>query len=186
VAVLGQERKAQSWLRENMPSAFLRRSRSWRRVSTSRAETPDFLFWSRLMPTAGKALLSMRSFELTPRVKRPVGNQEIAGNLGHRFVAAFQQLNRFPFERFGNRSWGLLHGLFPSWSTSTSSSFPSPLSRVKTTSVKTILIHPGSHADGWSNGALVARTMWDLLMRSVQERHTWQGPPHLHRGSYSL
>ena len=132
VAVLGQERKAQSWLRENMPSAFLRRSRSWRRVSTSRAETPDFLFWSRLMPTAGKALLSMRSFELTPRVKRPVGNQEIAGNLGHRFVAAFQQLNRFPFERFGNRSWGLLHGLFPSWSTSTSSSFPSPLSRVKT------------------------------------------------------
>src|SRR5690242_19121816 len=41
VALLGNERKAQSWLREKMPSAFFRISRSWRRVSTSRAETPD-------------------------------------------------------------------------------------------------------------------------------------------------
>ena len=36
VVVLGNKRKAQSWLREKMPSAFFRMSRSWRRVSTSR------------------------------------------------------------------------------------------------------------------------------------------------------
>ena len=36
VVVLGNEWKAQSWLREKMPSAFFRMSRSWRRISTSR------------------------------------------------------------------------------------------------------------------------------------------------------
>ena len=35
-AVLGNERKAQSWLREKMPSAFFRISRSWRKISFSR------------------------------------------------------------------------------------------------------------------------------------------------------
>jgi hypothetical protein len=132
VAVLGHERKAQSWLREKMPSAFFRMSRSWRRISTSRAETPDFLFLSRLMTAAGKGLLTLLSEELTPMVKRTVGNPQIAGNLGQRFGAGFHQLNRFQFELFRKRSLGLLHGLFPSRSMSTSSSLPSPLSRVKT------------------------------------------------------
>jgi len=36
LAVLGNEWEAQSWLREKMPSAFFRMSRSWRSVSTSR------------------------------------------------------------------------------------------------------------------------------------------------------
>src|SRR5579859_1020937 len=74
VVLLGNERKTQSWLREKMPSAFFRMSRSWRRISTSRAETPDFLFLSRLMTAAGKGLLSLLSEELTPMVKRTVGN----------------------------------------------------------------------------------------------------------------
>ncbi len=87
------------------------------------------------MTTAGKALLTVRSFELTPMVKRTVGNPQIAGNLGQRFVAGFHQLNRFQFELFRKRSLCLLHGLFPSWSMSTSSSLPSPLSRVKTIDV---------------------------------------------------
>lgn len=34
--VLGNEGKAQSWLREKMPSAFFRISRSWRKTSFSR------------------------------------------------------------------------------------------------------------------------------------------------------
>ena len=135
VVVLGNERKAQSWLREKMPSAFFRMSRSWRRISTSRAETPDFLFLSSLMTAAGKGLLTMLSEELTPMVKCTVGNPQIAGNLGQRFVAGFHQLNRFQFELFRKRSLCLLHGLFPSWRMSTSSSLPSPLSRVKTKQV---------------------------------------------------
>src|SRR5258708_2847382 len=93
------------------------------------------------MTTAGKALLTMLSEELTPMVKRTVGNPQIAGNLGQRFVAGFHQLNRFQFELFRKRSLGLLHGLFPSWRTSTSSSLPSPLSRVKTS----CYLHGGWH-----------------------------------------
>src|SRR6266849_9614530 len=84
------------------------------------------------MTTAGKALLTVLSEELTPMVKRTVGNPQIAGNLGQRFVAGLHQLNRFQFELFRKRSLCLLHGLFPSWRMSTSSSLPSPLSRVKT------------------------------------------------------
>src|SRR6266516_234584 len=85
------------------------------------------------MTTAGKGLLTVLSEELTPMVKRTVGNPQIAGNLGQRFVAGFHQLNRFQFELFRKRSLCLLHGHFPSWRLSTSSSLPSPLSRVKTT-----------------------------------------------------
>ncbi len=88
-------------------------SRSWRKVSTSRAETPDFLFLSRLMTTAGKGLLTVRSFELTPMVKRTIGDQEIAGNLGQRFVAGFHQLNRFQFELFRKRSLSSFAWSFP-------------------------------------------------------------------------
>src|SRR5258708_26120500 len=84
------------------------------------------------MTAAGKGLLTVLSEELTPMVKRTVGNPQIAGNLGQRFVAGFHQLNRFQFELFRKRSLSLLHGLFPSWRMSTSSSLPSPLSRVKT------------------------------------------------------
>src|SRR5258708_38820775 len=84
------------------------------------------------MTAAGKGLLTRLSEELTPMVKRTVGNPQIAGNLGQRFVAGFHQLNRFQFELFRKRSLSLLHGLFPSWRMSTSSSLPSPLSRVKT------------------------------------------------------
>ncbi len=84
------------------------------------------------MTTTGKGLLTLLSEELTPMVKRTVGNPQIAGNLGQRFVAGFHQLNRFQFELFRKRSLCLLHGLFLLWRMSTSSSLPSPLSRVKT------------------------------------------------------
>src|SRR5258708_12027610 len=84
------------------------------------------------MTAAGKGLLTLLSEELTPMVKRTVCNPQIAGNLGTRLVCGFHQLNRFQFELFRKRSLSLLHGLFPSWRMSTSSSLPSPLSRVKT------------------------------------------------------
>src|SRR5258708_12592279 len=84
------------------------------------------------MTDAVKGLLTLVSEELTPMVKRTVGNPQIVGNLGQRFVAGFHQLNRFQFELFRKRSLSLLHGLFPSWRMSTSSSLPSPLSRFKT------------------------------------------------------
>jgi hypothetical protein len=74
------------------------------------------------MTAAGKGLLTLLSEELTPMVKRTVGNPQIAGNLGQRFVAGFHQLNRFQFELFRKRSLRM----------STSSSLPSTLSRVKT------------------------------------------------------
>ena len=86
------------------------------------------------MPTAGKGSLSLRvSEELAPVVQRAVGaHPQIAGNLGSRFVAALHQLHRFQFELFGKRALRLLHRLVPLWRTSTSSSLPSPFSRVKT------------------------------------------------------
>src|SRR5262245_22915620 len=84
------------------------------------------------MPAAGKSLLSGIVEELAPMVKRAVGNSEIAGNLGQRFVAAFHQLHRFQFELFRKCALRLVHRLVPRWRTSTFSSLLSPFSRVKT------------------------------------------------------
>jgi hypothetical protein len=65
------------------------------------------------MTTAGKSLLTLRSFELTPMVKRTVGNPELAGNLGQRFGAGFHQLNRFQFELLRKRSLSSCAWSFP-------------------------------------------------------------------------
>src|SRR5690348_6166120 len=65
------------------------------------------------MPTARKCLLTMLGEQLTPMMKRTVGNPEIACDLDERLLTRLCKFHRFYLEFLSECSLRLFHGPFP-------------------------------------------------------------------------